>query len=79
MSFVQVADFRLDAECDKQAPAADPEQHFLLETQFRATAVKFARDPAIRGEVRGVVAVEQVEFYPANLDLPGAQPDRVTG
>ena len=30
------------------------------------------------GEVRRVVAVEQIELYPADLDLPGAQPDRVT-
>ena len=33
----------------------------------------------MRGKVRRVVAVEQVELHPADLDLPGAQPDRVAG
>ena len=31
----------------------------------------------MRGEVRGVVAVQQIERRAADLHLPGAQPDRV--
>src|SRR5512142_332208 len=30
-------------------------------------------------QVRNVIAVEQVKAHPADLDLPGAQPDRITG
>ena len=79
MPFIQVADFRLDAERAEQPPAADPEEQFLLEAQLRPAAVQLAGDPSMGGEVRRVIAVQQVELHPADLDLPGAQPDRVTG
>ena len=39
VTFVQMADFRLDAERREQSPSADPEQHFLLEAQLRPAAV----------------------------------------
>ena len=79
MPFIQVADFRLDAERGKQPPSADPEQQFLLEAQLRPAAIKLAGNPSMRGEVRRVIAVQQVKLHSADLNLPGAQPDRVTG
>ena len=39
MAFIQMADFRLDAERREQSPSADPEQQFLFEPQLRAAAV----------------------------------------
>ena len=39
MAFIQVADIGLDAEGREQPPAADAEQHFLLEAQLRPAAV----------------------------------------
>ena len=79
MPFIQMTDFRLDAKRTKQSPAADSEQQFLLEAQLRSAAIQLAGNPAMRGEVRRVVAVQQVKLYSADLNLPGAQPDRVTG
>ncbi len=32
MAFIEMADFRLDAQCGQQSPSADPEEQFLLET-----------------------------------------------
>ena len=79
VTFVQVADLRLQSERAQQPPSADPEQHFLLQSQLRPAAIQLARDAAMSGKVGGVVAIQQVEFDPAHLDLPGAQPDRVSG
>ena len=79
MPFVQVADFRLDAERGEQPPPADPQDHLLHQAQVRPAAVKLAGDAAIRRKVRCIVAVQQVELQPADLGLPGAQPDRVAG
>ena len=79
MPFIQVADFRLDAERGEQPPSANPEEQFLLEAQLRPAAIQLAGNPSMRGEVRRVIAVQQVQLHSADLDLPGAQPDRVTG
>ena len=79
MPFVQVTDFRLDAERSEQPPSANPEKQFLLETQLRPAAIQLAGNPSMNGEVRRVVAVQKEKLYSADLDLPGAQPDRVTG
>src|SRR5665647_3965513 len=79
MSLIQVADFRLDAERREQAPSAYPEQHFLFEAQLRASSVKLAGNAPMRGIIRCVVAVQQVQLDATDLNLPGAQPDRVTG
>lgn len=79
MPFVQVTDFRLEAQCIKQSPSTDPEQQFLFETQLRPAPIKFAGGPAIRGKVRRVIAVQQVKLHSAYLDLQRAQPDRVAG
>ena len=44
MAFIQVADFRLDAQRGEQSPSADPEHQFLHEAQLRPAAVKLAGD-----------------------------------
>ena len=76
--FIQMADLRVDAERAEQPPSADPEEQFLLEAQLRPAAIQLAGDPPMSGGVRRVIAVQQVQLHPADLDLPGAQPDRVT-
>ena len=76
--FIQVTDFRTESERGQQPPSPNPEDHLLLESQLRPTPIQFAGDPAMSGKVRRVIAVQQVELDPADLDLPGAQPDRVT-
>ncbi len=67
-----------DAEGREQPPATDAEDQLLFEAQLRATAVELAGNAAMGGVIRGVIAVEQVEFDATDLHLPGAQPDRVT-
>ena len=79
MPFIQMTDFRMDAKRTKQPPSADPEEQLLLEAQLRPAAIKLAGDPSMCGKVRRVIAVQQVELDSTDLDLPGAQPDRVTG
>src|SRR6185312_11611949 len=78
MPFVQVTDFGLDAESGEQPPSADPKYQLLHEAQIRPAAVELAGNPAVRWKVRRIVAVQQVELQSADLNLPGAQPDRVT-
>ena len=79
MPFIQVTDLRFDPERAEQPPSADPEQEFLLETQFRAAAIELAGDPSMRGKIRRIIAVEEVKLHSADLNLPGAQPDRIAG
>ena len=79
MPFVEMADVRFDSERREQPPAADPEHHFLFQAQFRSTAIQFVGDAAMHGKIGRVVRVEKVEREPANLNLPGAKPDGVTG
>ena len=59
MTFIEVTDFRLDAERREQAPSAYSEHHFLFEAQLRPAAVKLAGYAAMRGIIRCVVAVQQ--------------------
>ena len=77
MPFIQVADFRLDAECAEQPPSADPNMISCF-SRIPARPVKLAGNASISGRF-AVIAVEQVKVQSANLDLPRAQPDRVTG
>ncbi len=79
MPLVQMTNLRLDPERAQQPPSADPEQHLLLEAQLRAAAIELARDSSMRGEIRGVIAVQQIKLHPAHLHLPGAQPDGISG
>ena len=77
--FIEMTDFGLQTQCAQKTPASDPEKKFLLQAQFRPAAVQLACDPAVRGEVRGVVRVQEIKLPSADLDLPGAQPDRISG
>jgi len=72
-----MADFWFDSETAKETPAAYPEHQFLYQAQLRAAPVEFAGDAAISWLVGGIVAVKQVQFHPADLYLPGAQPEFV--
>jgi len=73
-----VAHFGPDPERIEQAPPADAEYELLIKTQFRPAPYSSL---VMLGEPGGsqVIAVEQVKLYSANLGLPGAQPDRITG
>ncbi|MGD0183471.1 MAG: hypothetical protein ABSC15_26990, partial [Terriglobales bacterium] len=67
--FIQVTDLRLNAERTEQSPAANPQKHFLLESQFRPAPVQLARNPPMRGKVRSVVAIQQIKrTRPVNTD-----------
>ena len=79
VAFIQMTDFRLESERAKQAPSADSEQQLLLEAQLRAAAIELAGDPTMSGKIRGVITVQQVKLHAADLNLPGAQPDRIPG
>ena len=79
MPFIQVADFRLDAERCEQSPSADPEYHLLFQAQLRPAPVKLTGNASMRGVIRCIIAVQQVELYATDLNLPDAQPDWVTG
>src|SRR5664279_4494510 len=76
--FIQVTDLRLNPECAEQPPSADPKQQFLLEAQLRPPAIQLAGNASMSGEVRRIIAIQQVKLHPADLELPGAQPHRVT-
>ena len=78
MPFIQMTDFRLDPERAEQPPSADPEEQFLLEAQFRAAPIELAGNPSMSRKVRRVIAVQQVKLHSADLDLPCAQPNRIT-
>ena len=78
MPFIEMADFRLNAERGEQPPPADPENELLHEAQVRPAAVKLAGNASIRRKVRRVIAVQQVKLHSADLHLPGTQPYRVT-
>ena len=78
MPLIQVTDFRLDAERGKQSPSADSQYQLLHEAQIRSAAVKLAGNSPVWRKVRRIVAVQQVELQSADLNLPGAKPDRVT-
>ena len=78
MTFIQVTDFRLEAERAEQPPSADPEQQFLLEAQLRPASIELAGNSSMDGEVRRVIAVQQVKLHSTDLHLPCAQPDRIT-
>ncbi len=79
MPFVEVANFRFDTELGKQPPAADAENQFLLQTQFWFAAIQFAGDASMLGKIRRIVAIQQIELYATDLDLPPSQPDQITG
>ena len=78
MPFIQVAYLRTDVHGLEQPPSANAEGQLLLKAQLRPAAVQFAGDASMSGEVRRVIAVQQVQLHSADLDLPSPQPDRLT-
>ena len=54
------------------------QEHLLRQAQLRTAAAQLARNASMRGIIRGVIAVEQIRLHSADLNRPGAQPDRVT-
>ena len=44
----------------------------MLEAQLRPAAIQFAGNSSMSGEVRRVIAVQQIKLHSADLDLPGA-------
>ena len=79
MAFVEVTHFWLEAKRAKQPPSAKPKHKLLFQPNFRPATIELAGDPSVSWVVRRVIAVQQVKLHPADLDLPGAQPDRITG
>ena len=78
MPLVQMTDLRLDAEHPEQPPSTDAKQQLLRQAQLRTAAIQLAGDASMCGVIRCIIAIEQVKLHPTDLDLPGAQPDRVT-
>ena len=60
MPFIEMTDLRLDTQRVEQSPSADPEQQFLLKAKLRPATIELAGNPSVSGEVRRVVAVQQV-------------------
>ena len=77
MPFVQMADLGADTERAQQSPPADPEYEFLHQAQLRPTAVELTGDALVKGRVRRIVAIQEVELHPSHLHLPGAQPQGI--
>ena len=77
MAFIEVTDFRLETKGTEQPPPAEAEHQLLLQPQLRTAPVQLTGNAAMRGVIRCVIAIQQVQLDAADLDLPGAQPDRV--
>src|SRR5438445_3699508 len=74
MTLIQMTDLRMQIQSIQKPPSSHSQDQLLLQTQLRAAAIEFARDAAVRRDIRGIVGVQQVQFRPADLDLPGADP-----
>src|SRR5438445_8389645 len=74
MTLIQMTDIRMQIQSIQKPPSSHSQDQLLLQTQLRAAAIEFARDAAVRRDIRGIVGVQQVQFRPADLDLPGADP-----
>ena len=77
MSFIEMAHLRLNTQSHEQSPASNAQEQFLLETQFGTAAIQLTGDPSVRRKVGRVIAIQQVQLDATDLDLPGAEPDRV--
>ena len=75
MTFIQVTDIRPDAEGGSNRQPPIPSSISCFRRNSGPPPYNFAGDSTMRGEVRRIIAVQQVKFHPAYLDLPGAQPD----
>jgi len=79
MAFIQMADFRAQAEPAQQPPPRQAQNDLLFQAQLRPAAIEFAGDAAVCGRIRRVIGIQQVEPRPAYLHLPGANPELESG
>src|ERR1700730_17397949 len=75
MTLVQVAYLGLQAESSQESPTANAEDLLLLQSQVPTASVEFTGNPAMRWDIRRIVRVQQIQLRPANLHLPGANPE----
>src|ERR1700676_3890740 len=74
-----MTDFRPQTKRAQKPPAPNSQDQFLLQAQLRSAAVEFACNAAVRGDVCRIVGVQQIQFRPADLDLPGPNPQSCAG
>ncbi len=79
MALVEMADVGFDPQLAQQPPAADAQDHLLLQAYLGAAPVELAGYAAVGRTVQQVVGVEQVELDPSGIDLPHAQVHRPAG
>src|ERR1035437_5108285 len=77
--FIEVAHFRPDPERTQQAPAADTQNLLLPDPEDGFTAIKFARDAAVLGEICRIVRIEKERAAPPARPLPRPNPKLETG
>src|SRR5262245_44295219 len=75
MPLVQVQHFGRKAQNREQSPARQPQYDLLLKPGLGTTAVQLAGDTAVRGEIRGVVGIEQVQLGSSHPRLPCSRPE----
>ena len=75
VTFVQVADLRLQAYGSQESPASYSKDELLLQPQVRTAAVQLTGDGAMRRDIRGIVGVQEIQLHSADLHLPGANPE----
>ena len=66
MTFIEMANLRLQTYGPQQSPAADTKHDLLFQPHLRVAAIEFAGNPAMSGSIREIVGVEQVEFRSPN-------------
>jgi hypothetical protein len=71
MTLIEVADLRVNAECLQQTPPSYTKDQLLLQAQFWTSAIQLTGDASMDWKIRRVVAVQEEELRPADLDLPG--------
>ena len=77
MPFVQMADLRVESQRGEAAASRRSRAAAPAETKLGATAIELAGDSSMPGEVRGVIAVQEIELRSSDPHLPGTQPDRI--
>ena len=75
MALVHVIDLRMDAEGVQGSHAAYPEDDLLPDPHLQITAIKLFRDQTVFGRILLDIRIEQIEFDPADLELPDLRRD----
>ena len=79
MTLVEMAYTRMEADGPQRPPAADAEDHFLLQPGFQVAAIELAGDGAVGRQVERIVAVEQQQAHPAHPRFPDLHAQAATG